>query len=137
MEDQYIAEAHALKRDLQHIAAQLEQERKEVAVERQNAIALQKSIREQAKQRERLLTMRLRARWTMRVTVTASILILLLVAIQFTLLGLLHIHLTLPLSLTLFVPILVCVGAAPFLASRLAFAKYIYTSAPHKKVVKK
>jgi hypothetical protein len=136
-EDQYIAEAHALKRDLQHIAAQLEQERKEVAVERQNAIALQKSIGEQAKQRERLLAMRLHARSTMRVTVTASILVLLLVAIQFTLLGLLHIHLTLPLTLTLFVPILVCIGAAPFLASRLAFAKYIYMSAPHKKTVKK
>ncbi len=131
-EDRELAQAYILKRDLERIAVELEQERKDVANERQRVLALQSSVRQQAKQREQLIKARLRIRSTMRVTGTAAILVVLLVVLQFASIALFHIYVNLPILFTLLVPILVCVGLAPVFASRFSDIKYIYQSAPHQ-----
>jgi len=135
-EDQSITEAHALKRELQHLMKEVEAERGELAREQQNTLALQHSIRAHARQRETLIAKRLQNRKAMAVTITAAILLFCLPIIQYFFLLFLHVPQTPSIVVALFLPLAVCLSLAPVIANRAIFVKHAYTSAPHRKVVK-
>ena len=115
-EDQHVAELLSLMRQAQHKAELLEEElaneREKIAAERQNLLALQNSISQQAKLRYDTIRKHLQARWTLIVTLMSAALILLVPIFQ-----LLFFSINAPLFIALFFPPLICVGLA-FLFAR-------------------
>lgn len=109
VEDQHIAEALYLIRQAQAKAQQLEQqlnqERLQLAAERQNLIALQNNTREQAKLRYKTLRDHLEASFTAKLTAMVMALVLLLLVLQMLLLPLFGVHLALATIIALCVPI--------------------------------
>jgi predicted nucleic acid-binding Zn-ribbon protein len=115
-EDQHVAELLSLMRQAQHKAALLEEElaneREKIAAERQNLLALQNSISQQAQFRYDTIRKHLQARWTLVVTLMSAVLILLVPIFQ-----LVFFSIKAPLFIALFFPALICVGLA-FLVAR-------------------
>jgi hypothetical protein len=114
-EDQHVAEILRLMRQAQYKAQLLEQEiaseREKLDVERQNLITLQNSVREQAQLRYKLQSEHLRSRWVASLTFIATIALLALSLLQLTLNAL-----GLPIYILLFLPVVICIVLAYFLA---------------------
>ncbi len=110
-EDQHVAELLTLMRQAQRKAELLEQElaheREKIAAERQNLLAQQYKISEQAQYRYKTMKQHLQARWTLALTLIATIPLLLVLVFQ-----LLFIAMNLPLGIALFMPVLIGVGIA-------------------------
>lgn len=104
IEEEHTAETLYLIRQAQNKANQLEleldQERQQIAAERESMQNLQNSWREQAGLRIRMKEEHLRAKFVATITIIATILVLLLVLSQFFLLSWLHV----PFAVALLVP---------------------------------
>ncbi len=128
-EDLHVAELLTLLRQAQRKAELLEQElaneREKIAVERQNLLVQQAKISEQAKYRFDTMQRHLRARWTLILALLAAALLLLEPIFQ-----LVFVSLKVPLNIAIFIPVLICIGAA-FLFAR------IYTNRRLQKANKK
>jgi myosin heavy subunit len=115
IEDQHVAEVLRLMRQAQHKAQLLEQElaseRASIDQERQNLIKLQNSVREQALLRYKVLDRQLKSRWVTTLTLIAVITLIVLPILQLTF----H-ALGLPLLVCLFLPVILCIPLAYFLA---------------------
>jgi len=132
-----LVEAQYLTGEVQRITAHLEQEQSQVEEERQTLLRMQNSVREQAELRRKTMQTRLRARWTFALaSVTLSMLVT-LVVLQYLFLFLFHVHFVLAITVSLIAPIVVCVIAAIMLSGPISTIRHQYTSAPHKKKVKK
>ena len=114
-EDQHVAEILRLMRQAQYKAQLLEQEiaseREKLDAERQNLITLQNSVREQAQLRYKVLGEQSRSRWVASLTFIATIALLALSLLQFTLNAM-----GLPIYILLFLPVVICIVLAYFLA---------------------
>ena len=121
-EDQHVAEILRLMRQAQHKAEQLEQEianeRAQIDAERQNLIKLQNSVREQAQLRYKSLTDQFRSRWFTTLTFLMTLVLLALTLLQFTLNAL-----GLPVYILLFLPMVICVVLAYFLARSRVYTR--------------
>ncbi|MBV9709624.1 MAG: hypothetical protein JO011_01770 [Ktedonobacteraceae bacterium] len=136
-EDKHLVEALYLKREVQRMAALLEQERQQIEEERRTLLGMQNTAREQAELRQKTLQARLRFRWKLRsVTVTIGMIIL-LVTLQFLFLNLAHIKIASEISFFLLLTIIICSLLAFGLSGPFSRARDIYYGAPHKKKVKK
>lgn len=132
-EDKHLVEALYLKREVQRMAALLEQERQQIEVERRNLLVMQNTAREQAELRQKTLQARLRSRWKLRsITVTIGMIVL-LVTLQFLFLNLAHIKVASEISFLLLLPIIICSLLAFVLSGPFSRARDIYFGAPHKK----
>jgi len=136
VEEKHLVEALYLKREVERMAGQVQQKYRELDQELQNLLAMQHTVREQAKMRMKVLQSRLRARWTVKSVFTTLGVLFLLVALQFLCLNLFHVQVASNLSLSLITPIVVCVVLSIVLATPVNMIKHIYTGAPHKKRVK-
>ena len=116
-EDQHVAQLLSLIRQAQHKASLLDQElaneREKIAADRQNLLAQQNSIREQAQYRYKTMRQHLQTRWTLILTLMAAVLIVLV-----TLFQLIFVSLKFPLGFALFIPVVICIGLA-FLFARI------------------
>lgn len=136
-EEKHLIEALFLKHEVQAVAEQLQEERKQLANERQKLLAMQQTAREQAVLRQQTLKARLYARWRALALVIAVSLLVLLVVLQCIFLYILHVSLIAPVSFSLFAPIVLCALLALVFSHPTTMLKHIYTSAPHKKRIKK
>jgi Fe2+ transport system protein B len=136
-EEKHLVEALFLKREVESMAEQLQEERKQLAEERQKLLAMQQTAREQAMLRQQTLKARLHARWKVSALVTAVSLLAMLVVLQCVFLYILHVSFVAPISVSLFAPIVLCAMLSLVFSHPITMLKYIYTSAPHKKRVKK
>ena len=134
-EDKHLIETLHLKRGVLRMIDLLEQERKQLSVERQQLCALQWSIREQGELRQKTLRMRLHAHWKLASVLTSFGLLLLLVVLQFVFLALLRVHLFALISFSLLAPVVVCALLALVLATPMHMLKFMLRSAPYKKKV--
>jgi hypothetical protein len=137
VEEKHLIEALFLKREVQTMAEQLQEERKQLAAERQKLLVMQQTAREQAELRQQTLKARLHARWRVSALTTAVSLLVLLVVLQCVCLYILHVSLGASISFALFAPIVLCAFFALLLSHPITMLKHIYTSAPHKKRLKK
>jgi len=116
-EDQHVAQLLSLIRQTQHKASLLEQElaneREKIAADRQNLLAQQNSIREQAQYRYKTMRQHLQARWTLILTLLATVLIVFVPIFQ-----LIFFSLKFPLGFALFIPVVICIGLA-FIFARM------------------
>jgi hypothetical protein len=136
-EDKHLVEALYLKREVQRMAALLDQERQEIEEERHKLLVMQSTAREQAELRQKTLQARLRSRWKVR-SITSTIgMVILLVILQFLFLNLAHIKIAAEISLLLLLPIIICALLAFVFSTPLAHVRDVYYSAPHKKHVEK
>lgn len=128
-EDLHVAELLTLLRQAQRKAELLEQElaneREKIAVERQNLLVQQAKISKQAKYRFDTMQRHLRARWTLILALLAAALLLLEPILQVV-----FVSLKVPQNIAIFIPVLICIGAA-FLFAR------IYTNKRLQKANKK
>lgn len=136
-EEKHLIEALFLKREVQALAEQLQAERRQLSDERQKLLVMQQSVREQAALRQQTLKARLQARWRVSALVTAVSLVTLLVVLQCIFLYVLRVSLIAPVSISLFAPIVLCTVLAFVFSHPSTMIKHMYTSAPHKKRVKK
>jgi Fe2+ transport system protein B len=136
-EEKHLIEALFLKCEVQAMAEQLQEERKQLADERQKLLSMQQTAREQAVLRQQTLKARLHARWKVSALVTVVSLLALLVVLQFVFLYILHVSLIAPVSFSLFAPIVLCALLALVFSHPTTMLKHIYTSSPHKKRIKK
>jgi len=136
-EEKHLIEALFLKCEVQALAEQLQVERRQLAGERQKLLSMQQSAREQAMLRQQTLRARLHARWRVSALVTAVSLLVLLVILQCVFLYVLHVSLLGPVSISLFAPIVLCTLLAFVFSYPSTMIKHMYTSAPHKKRIKK
>jgi len=127
-----LSEARYLKREAQRVVLLLEKERQELNAERQQVMALQYSIREQAQLRQKTLTGRLQARWKFATIMTSLSLLVLLVVLQFVCLSLLHFS---SVTLAILLPIVVCALLTYALTFPLTMLKHLYLSLPRQKKV--
>jgi hypothetical protein len=136
-EDKHLVEALYLKREVQRMAALLEQERQHIEEERHNLLVMQNTAREQANLRQKTLQARLRSRWKLRsITVTVGMIIL-LVTLQFLFLNLARIKIAAEISFLLLLPIIVCSLLAFVLSGPFSRARDTYFGASHQKKVNK
>jgi hypothetical protein len=136
-EERHLIEALFLKREVQTMAEQLQEERKQLAAERQKLLAMQQTAREQAELRQQTLKARIHARWRASELVTVVSLLALLVVLQCVFLYILHVSFVAPVSFSLFAPIVLCALFALVFSHPATMLKQMYTSAPHKKRIKK
>nr|BBH88474.1 hypothetical protein KTC_32250 [Thermosporothrix sp. COM3] len=134
-EEKHLVELLLLKREVQHMADVLDKERKQLAEEQKRVLTLQRSSREQAHLRQRLLEQRIKTRWKVTSLLTTIVFLFCMIAFQFLFLLLFHIPLTAGISFALLTPILLCILGVFALNGPLATAWTIYTGAPHKKKV--
>lgn len=132
-----LVEAQYLTGEVQRITVHLEQEQVQVEEERQTLLRMQNSVREQAELRHKTMQAHLRTRWTFALASVTLGTLVTLVVLQYLFLLLFHVHLVLAITFSLIAPIVVCVLAAIVLSGPLAAIRHHYTSAPHKKKVKK
>ncbi len=132
-----LVEAQYLTDEVHRITVHLEQEQAQVEGERQNLLRMQNSVREQAELRQKTLEAHLRARWTAALAFVTLGTLVTLVILQYLFLFLFHVHVELALTFSLIAPIVVCVLAAIVFSGPLTVMRHHYTSAPHKKKVKK
>jgi len=132
-EDKHLVEALYLKREVQRMAALLEQEHQQIEEERHNLLVMQNTAREQAELRQKTLQARLHSRARIRaVTITIGMIVL-LVTLQFLFLNLARIKVAAGISFLLLLPIIICSLLAFVLSRPLSTARDIYFGAPHKK----
>lgn len=136
-EEQDLLEILSLKNEVKRLAGQLEQERLQLAKERQQLTALQQRASQQSKLHLKMLEAHLNARWTASFALTTTIVLCLLVVLQFLLLGFFHIPLSIVTSLSLIVPIVPCAFVAVMLTYPSATMNRFYARLPRKKTVKK
>ncbi len=136
-EEQYLLETLSLKNEVKRLAEQLEQERLQLATERQQLTTMQWRASEQTKLRMKVLETHLNARWTTHFAFVTTIVLCLLVALQFLFLSLFHVHTAAVTSLSLIAPIVICAIVTVFLAYPSATMNRFHASLSHKKVVKK
>jgi hypothetical protein len=114
-EDQHVAELLALMRQAQYKAELLEQElaneREKIADERQNLLAQQAKISEQAQYRYATIQQHLQARWTLIMTLLAAFLLVLVPIFQ-----LVFISMKVQLYIAIFAPVVLCIGVAFLIA---------------------
>jgi predicted nuclease with TOPRIM domain len=132
-----LVEAQYLTGEVQRITAHLEQEQSQVEEERQTLLRMQNSVREQAELRHKTLQAHLRARWTFALAFVILGALVALVVLQYLFLFLFHVHFVAAITFSLIAPIVLCVIAAIVLSGPLSAMRHHYTSAPHKKKVKK
>lgn len=132
-EDKHLVEALYLKREVQRIAEQLEQERQTIEQERQQLAALQLSISEQSALRHQTVESRLRARWKLKAVFASIGLPFVLVLLQLVALAFFHVSVAGPASIAILAPIVVCIVLTLLFAHPFKAVKMMYTSAPHKK----
>ncbi len=132
-----LVEAQYLTGEVQRITAHLEQEQSQVEEERQKLLRMQNSVREQAELRHKTLQSHLRARWAVALAFVTLGALVALVVMQYLFLFLFHVHFVLAITISLIAPIVICVLAALALSAPLSAIRHHYTSAPHKKKVKK
>ena len=132
-----LVEAQYLTGEVQRITTHLEQEQSQVEEERQTLLRMQNSVREQAELRHKTLQAYLRARWTFALASMTLGTLITLVVLQYVFLSLFHVHLVFAIAFSLIAPIVVCVLAAIVLSGPLSAIRHHYTSAPHKKRVKR
>lgn len=132
-----LIEARYLTGEVQRITVHLEQEQSQVEEERQTLLRMQNSVREQAELRHKTLQAHLRARWTFALASVTLGTLVALVVLQYLFLFLFHVHFVLAITFSLIAPIVVCVIVAIVLSGPLSTMRHHYTSAPHKKKVKK
>ncbi len=132
-----LVEARYLTDEVQRITVHLEQEQMQVEEERQTLLRMQNSVREQAELRHKTIKSHLRARWTAALAFVTLGTLVALVAMQYLFLFLFHVHFVLAITISLIAPILLCIVAAVVLSGPLSTIRHHYTSAPHKKKVKK
>lgn len=130
--DQNTAETLYVMREAQRKAHLLEEERQQIAVERQNVLAMQASAKEQVQLREQLMESRLRIQWTLVFTATVTLLLLLFPILQLASLSIGRVPLTPVLLTSLLAPLLICIVIAFVFARLRSKAKEIITSAPHR-----
>jgi Flp pilus assembly protein TadB len=124
-------------RQAQHKAELLEQEianeRAQIDAERQNLIKLQNSVREQAQLRYKSLNDQFRSRWFTTLTFLMTLVLLALSLLQFTLNAL-----GLPIYILLFLPMVICVVLAYFLARSRVYTRFQEASKQpgHKATIK-
>jgi hypothetical protein len=121
-EDQHVAQILRLMRQAQHKAELLEQEianeRAQIDAERQNLIKLQYSVREQALLRYKSLSDQFRSRWFTTLTFLMTLVLLALSLLQFTLNAF-----GLPIYILLFLPLVICIVLAYFLARSRVYTR--------------
>jgi len=132
-----LVEAQYLTDEVQRITTHLEQEQSQVEEERQNLLRMQNSVREQAELRSKTMQAHLRTRWTAALAFVVLGALVALVILQYLFLFLFHVHVVLAITFSLLAPIVVCVLAAIVFSTPLSAIRHHYTSAPHKKKVKK
>ncbi len=135
--NKYLAETVYLKREAMRMISILEQERQQLATQRQEVFAQQYSVREQAELRQRTLHDRLHARWRVTSLLTTLGLVGLLVVLQLVCLSLLHVSVMAPIAFALIVPIVACVICAFVFTRPITMLHHMFKSAPHLKKVKK
>jgi len=132
-----LVEARYLTGEVQRITTHLEQEQSQVEEERQKLLRMQNSVREQAELRHTTVQSHLRARWTVALAFVTLGALVMLVVLQYLFLFLFQVHFVWAITISLVAPILVCVIAAIVFSTPLSAIQHHYTSAPHKKKVKK
>ncbi len=132
-----LVEARYLTDEVQRITVHLEQEQMQVAEERQTLLRMQNSVREQAELRHKTMQAHLRARWTAALAFVTLGTLAALVAMQYLFLFLFHVHFVFAITISLIGPIVLCIIAVIMLSGPLSTIRHHYTSAPHKKKVKK
>ncbi len=132
-----LVEAQYLTGEAQRITTHLEQEQFNVEEERQKLLHMQNSAREQAELRQKTIQSQLRVRWTAALAFVTTGVLVLLVVLQYLFLFLFHVHFVMAITISLVAPILVCVIVAIVFSHPFSAIRYHYTSAPHKKKVKK
>jgi hypothetical protein len=135
-EDEHLLETMYLKREVQQMVGELEQERKQLEEERQRLLVIQNSIREQAEHRYKVQQSRLKIRWRAALTVNTVCLLLVLIGLQYLFLFLNHAFSS-STAFALTAPIIFCVILSIILAGPFSMVRAMYKSAPHKKKVEK
>lgn len=135
--DKHLAEAVYLKREAKRLISTLEQERQQLAVQRQEIYVRQHSVREQAELRQKSLEDRLHARWRVSSLLTALSLMGLLIVLQLISLALLHVSVVGAVAFALIVPVVICVICAFVFTKPVTMLHHMFKSAPHQKKVKK
>jgi chromosome segregation ATPase len=136
-EEQNLLEILSLKNEVKRLAGQLEQERLQLAKERQQLTAMQQKASQQSKLRLKVLEAHLKARWTASFALTTTLVLCLLVALQFLFLGLFQVRPPAVTGLLLIVPIVPCAFVAIMLTYPSATMNRFYARVPRKKTVKK
>ncbi len=134
--DRHLAEAVYLKREAGRMINMLQEERQELATEKQEFYTWQSNMKEQAELRQKTLHDRLYARWRVASLLTSLGLAVLLIVLQIVCLSLLHVALATPIVLSLVGPIVVCVICAFIFTRPLTMLHHMFKSAPHKKKIK-
>lgn len=132
VEDQHVAQTLYLMREAQRNAQQMEQEldkeRQQLASERQNLLALQKSVREQAKLRFAVQQAHLQARWSVALATTVLAVMLVLIFLQWF-----SYHtLRFSLQVAFLAPIAICLVLTVIIVRLWASYKHFHRSVPHK-----
>ena len=136
LEEKSVVETLFLKRELQLLATQLQEERKQLDQERQNLLAMHHTVCEQVELHQKLAKARLHARWRVTSLFLAVGSLAMLVVMQFIFLYVFHARLTPSVSFALLAPILLCAVLAFTFSKPASMAKHMYFSAPHKKKAK-
>lgn len=137
LEEKYLVEALFLKREIQFLATRLQEERQQIAQERQRLLAMYHTACEQVQLYQETAKVRLRSRWRIASLSIAVGLLALLVIMQFVFLYVLHARLTASVSFSLLAPILLCIVLAFTFSRPAQMVKHMYFGAPHKKKVKR
>ncbi len=132
-----LVEARYLTDEVQRITVHLEQEQMQVEEERQTLLRMQNSVREQAELRHKTLQAHLRARWTFALASVTLGTLGALVVMQYLFLSFFHVRFVSAITISLIGPIIICVIAVVMLSGPISTIRHHYTSAPHKKKVKK
>ena len=135
--DRYLAEVVYLKRETKRMIDKIQEDRQQLATERQELYKWQSNMKEQAQLRQKTLHDRLHARWRVASLLTSLGLVVLLVVLQVITLSLLHVTLAVPIAFALLAPIVICIICAFIFTKPLTMIHHMFKSAPHKKKAKK
>lgn len=138
VENTQLVETLHLKRELQRMSDVLEQERQQIAEERQQLLIMRNTVREQAQLRYKTVQAHLHLRWRASYVFVIGMMLALLIVLQFVFLSLLHVPLVQALVWALIAPIVICIFLAAILVRPLSTLRHMYYSnAPHKEKEKK
>lgn len=132
VEDKHLIEALYLKGEVQRMAAQLEEERKQLDQDRQQLFTMQHTAHQQVELHQKTLQSRLTARWKFTSAMTSLGVLATLIVLQFVFLFLLHVNIVGSVSFSIVAPVILCVVLAVIFAQPFTMLRDIYKSAPHK-----
>lgn len=136
IEGEHSARTLYVMREAQRKAAllekELQEERQQIAEERQNLITMQNSVREQAQLRYQTIQSRLQVHWLLRLIRTVGIVLVVLLLGQLLLLSLLHVPRSASLFIAIFAPLFLCPIAVYAYVHVRKSILYIYHGAPHR-----